>query len=88
MPNIFHRDIEFSTQINTSNNLPPTPYKKLAHDKTVKMLYEIKHLEEDTNKIILLILFVNRTESLIKELIFNVIDTATLQLERRVRVIL
>jgi hypothetical protein len=69
-------------EVNASTRLSAS--KELAHDKTIKVLYEIKLLEYHTNKIILLISFINKSESIIKELVFNIMDTSTLQLERRV----
>lgn len=75
-------DLNFDTK-NTFSQ-PSNSYKELAQDKTVKVLYEIKQLEHDTSKIILLISFINKSENAIKELVFNVLDTSTLQLERRV----
>lgn len=77
------RDLNFDIEVNVSDQ-QPTSCKELAQDKTVKMLYEIKQLEHDTSKIILLITFVNKSENVIKELVFNAMDTSTLQLERRV----
>ncbi|XP_014232130.1 AP-3 complex subunit delta-1 [Trichogramma pretiosum] len=78
------RDLDFSIETRNSNG-SPTTQKELAHNKTIKMFYEIKHLDQDTNKIILLISFINRTNNLIKELVFNVLDSTTLQMERRVK---
>ncbi|XP_011502931.1 PREDICTED: AP-3 complex subunit delta-1 [Ceratosolen solmsi marchali] len=66
-----------------ASNLLPKASKELAQDKTIQVFYEIKHLEYDANKIILLISFINKVESIVKELVFNVMDTPTLQLERR-----
>ena len=77
------RDLNFDTVTNVPIQLP-TSLKELAQDKTVKMLYEIKQLEHDTSKIILIISFINKSENVLKELIFNVLDSPALKLERRV----
>lgn len=77
-------DLNFDIKNNFSQTT--NSYKELSQDKTVKVLYEIKQLEHDTSKIILLISFINKSENVIKELVFNVLDTSTLQLERRVGV--
>ncbi|XP_058809166.1 AP-3 complex subunit delta-1 [Phymastichus coffea] len=76
------RDLNFDIETNVSDQ-SPTSAKELAKDKTVKMLYEIKQLEQDASKIILLLSFINLSENVLKELIFNVMDSLALQLERR-----
>lgn len=81
------RDLNFDIENNVPDQLP-TSSKELAKDKTVKVLYEIKQLEYDTSKIILLLSFINLSENVLKELIFNVMDSLALQLERRVSNIL
>ncbi|XP_014217079.1 AP-3 complex subunit delta-1 [Copidosoma floridanum] len=77
------RELNFGIENNISNQRS-TSYKELAQDKTIKLLYEIQSLEHDTSKIVLLISFVNKTENVIKEMFFNVMDNSTLKLERRV----
>lgn len=77
------KDLNFNTESNVSNQ-PLVSHKELAQDKTVEVLYEIKQFEHDTSKIILLVSFTNKSQDIVKELVFNVLDTTTLQLERRV----
>ncbi|OXU26869.1 hypothetical protein TSAR_010610 [Trichomalopsis sarcophagae] len=80
------RELNFdTTETNVCNQPPPASCKELAQDKTVKVLYEIKQLEHDTSKIILLISFINKSDSIVKELVFNVMDSAALKLERRLK---
>ena len=48
------------------------------------MDYKIKLQENNNDKIILIIFFNNKSKNIIKELVLNVSDTSTLQLERKV----
>ena len=73
------------------NTIPPqltiSMYKDLAKDKTISMVYELKKLPLETNKVVAAILLTNTGENLVKELIFNVSDTSTLKLDRRVSIL-
>ncbi|KAJ8680456.1 hypothetical protein QAD02_016243 [Eretmocerus hayati] len=66
-----------------SNIQPSISYKELAQDKTVEMFYTINHEEHDTKRTNLVISISNKSPTIVKELVFNVLDTTSLKLDRK-----
>lgn len=81
---ILSNDIKLSEMTLISSEMKIPMYQNLACDKTISMVYELKQLPLETNKVIAAILLTNVGETLVKELVFNVSDTSTLKLERSV----
>lgn len=79
---IVSSDIKLSEISMISPGMKIPTYQKLASDKTISMVYELKQLPLETNKVITAILLTNVGENLVKELVFNVSDSSTLKLER------
>ncbi|XP_012280988.1 AP-3 complex subunit delta-1 [Orussus abietinus] len=57
-------------------------FEELAKDKTIKVLYELKQLPHETDRVVLSILVTNVGQTLVKEMDFNVSDSTTLRLIR------
>ena len=85
---ILPNDINLS-EVNTvpPSQLPTSMYKDLAKDKTINMVYELKQLPLETNKVVAAIILTNMGDNLVKELVFNVSDTSSLKLDRRVSIL-
>lgn len=85
-----------TTVTNTSNNslsnvqseMNPagarSSYQLLASDKMLKLMYELKQLPHETDKIVILLVLTNVGTNLLKELDFTISDTSTLKLFRNV----
>lgn len=81
---IVSNDIKLSEINMISPEMKIPMYQTLASDKTINMVYELKQLPLETNKVITAILLTNIGENLVKELVFNVSDSSTLKLDRSV----
>lgn len=66
----------------TPSSMPVSCYQLLAEDKNLRMMYETRTIPGSTQQIVLSVVFTNTCSSLIKELDFNVLDTAYVQLNR------
>ncbi|XP_033212588.1 AP-3 complex subunit delta-1 isoform X2 [Belonocnema kinseyi] len=80
---ILRNDINLPENNTIPSQLTISMHRNLAKDKTLSMVYELKHLPLETNKVVSAILLTNIGENIIKELVFNVSDTSTLKLDRR-----
>lgn len=83
---ILRNDINLSESNTIPSPLTISLYRNLAKDKTLSMVYELKQLPLETNKVVAAILLTNIGENLVKELVFNVSDTSTLKLDRLVSI--
>lgn len=63
---------------------PLTSYEELAKNKMVSIVYELKQIPHESNKLVASILITNNCQKLIKELVFDVSDTPSLRLMRNV----
>lgn len=76
------------TEHNSMNSVQQSiPYEKLAKNKVISMIYELRQIPHDSNRVILLICITNVGQQLAKELVFDVSDTSSLKLVRNVSVL-
>ncbi|XP_017791921.1 PREDICTED: AP-3 complex subunit delta-1 [Habropoda laboriosa] len=61
---------------------PLTSYEGLAKNKMLSMMYELKHVPHQSNKLIASILITNNSQFLIQDLMFDVPDTSSHRLMR------
>ncbi|CAK9814852.1 AP-3 complex subunit delta-1 [Anthophora quadrimaculata] len=61
---------------------PLTSYEGLAKNKMLSMMYELKHIPHQSNKLIASILITNNCQFLIQDLMFDVPDTSSHRLMR------
>lgn len=73
-----------NSEDNTSLVQPVTSYEELAKNKVLSITYELKQISDETNKLVASILITNNSQKLVKELVFDVPDTAALRLMRNV----
>lgn len=59
-------------------------YEELAKNKVISMRYELRQIPHDSSKVIVSICITNISQSLVKELVFDVPDTSSLKLVRNV----
>ncbi|XP_031845956.1 adaptor-related protein complex 3, delta 1 subunit-like garnet isoform X2 [Nomia melanderi] len=61
---------------------PLTSYEELAKNKMLSIMYELKQIPHESNKLVASILITNNCQKFIKELVFDVSDTPSLRLMR------
>ncbi|XP_054014848.1 AP-3 complex subunit delta-1 isoform X2 [Hylaeus anthracinus] len=59
-----------------------TSYEELVKNKILSIMYELKHIPHESNKLLASILIKNNCQQLVKELVFDVLDTSSLKLMR------
>ncbi|KZC13228.1 PREDICTED: AP-3 complex subunit delta-1 [Dufourea novaeangliae] len=57
-------------------------YEELVKNKVLSIMYDLKQIPHETNKLVASILITNNCENLVKELVFDVPDTSSLRLMR------
>ena len=60
-------------------------YRLLGEDTNMKMMYETRVREKETNRVVVSVIFNNLTPSHMKDLEFNVLDSLNTKLFRDVR---
>lgn len=63
---------------------PLTSYEELANNKILSIMYKLKQIPHESNKLIASILITNNCQKPVKELVFDVPDTSSLRLMRNV----
>lgn len=63
---------------------PLTSYEELANNKILSIMYKLKQIPHESNKLIASILITNNCQKPVKELVFDVPDTSFLRLMRNV----
>ncbi|XP_006618193.1 AP-3 complex subunit delta-1 [Apis dorsata] len=61
---------------------PLTSYEELANNKILSIMYKLKQIPHESNKLIASILITNNCQKPVKELVFDVPDTSSLRLMR------
>ncbi|XP_024945081.1 AP-3 complex subunit delta-1 isoform X2 [Cephus cinctus] len=70
------------SEVGTTAGQGMSMYEELVKDKTIKLMYELKQLPHETDRLIASIMLINDGEHLVKEMDFDVSDTSTLKLVR------
>lgn len=73
-----------STECNANSVQQNTTYEELAKNKVISMTYDLKQIAHESNKIVISIRITNTSETLVRELVFDVSDTTSLKLVRNV----
>lgn len=73
-----------STECNANSVQQNTTYEELAKNKVISMTYDLKQIAHESNKVVISIRITNTSETLVKELVFDVSDTTSLKLVRNV----
>uniref|UniRef100_V9II65 AP-3 complex subunit delta-1 n=1 Tax=Apis cerana TaxID=7461 RepID=V9II65_APICE len=61
---------------------PLTSYEELANNKILSIMYKLKQIPHESNKLIASILITNNCQKPVKELVFDIPDTSSLRLMR------
>lgn len=73
-----------NSEENTTLLQPVTSYEELVKNKVLSIMYELKQIPHESNKLLASILITNNCQKLVKELVFDVLDTSSLRLMRNV----
>lgn len=73
-----------STECNANSVQQNTTYEELAKNKVISMTYDLKQIAHESNKVVISIRITNTSETLVRELVFDVSDTTSLKLVRNV----